>query len=158
MDLFRIIRSPKGDNFENYISSISMPLLNVLDDSSGDSLLHAAIGYKQDRIALDLISKGIDVNHQNGKGKTALHFAAAHSNYEIASEIIKKGGDVNLRDSFENNSLWTATFNAKGNYQIVKLFLEAGGDPNHKNTSNRSALDFAIQIKDEELISLLESR
>jgi ankyrin repeat protein len=104
---------------------------------------------------MDLLSRGINVNQRDKKGRTPLHYAAAHNRLSLAKEIINKGGDINIADVHGNNALWTAVFNARGNYELVELFVEKGGDSLTKNKYNRSPLDFANQINDKKLIELL---
>jgi ankyrin repeat protein len=61
-----------------------------------------------------------------------------------------------LRDEHGNTPLWTAVFNAKGDYVIVEQLIQASANPNSQNRHGRSPLDFARQIKDRDLISILE--
>ncbi|WP_123868180.1 ankyrin repeat domain-containing protein [Chryseobacterium lactis] len=65
---------------------------------------------------------------------------------------------LRLQDQFGNNAMWTAVFNSDGGYDIVKLLKEYGFDSNSKNNNDRSPLDFAKQIEDEELQKILTSK
>lgn len=153
MDIFQDVRFGGLDDYRSYIDKID---INILDKNSSN-LLHAAISYKKPKIALDLISRGINVNQQGNKGMTPLQYAIEHNQPELVHAIINAGGEVNIRDSYGNNALWTAVFNARGNYELVKLILENGGDAFTKNKAGRSPLDFANQIGNNDLVKLLNS-
>ncbi len=151
-ELSQVIRS--GD-LESYKSSIDQVDLNIVN-AEGQSFLHEAVVHHRLEMGEDLISKGINLNVQDSNGQTVLHYAALHGELALASIIIKQGGDVNICDNYGNNALWTATFNARGNYEIVKLYKGSSGDAHNVNKSGRSSLDFATQIKDEELMNILK--
>jgi ankyrin repeat protein len=106
-------------------------------------------------IGLDLIERGIDVNHKDDKGQTSLHYCGVYRNLELAESILLNGGDPNIRDVYRNNAMWTSVFNARGNYELVKLLVVNGGGIASKNTSNRSTLDFARQINEQKLLDIL---
>ncbi len=128
--------------------------INILNEDK-ENLLQVAIAYNNLEITDDLIKKGINLNHQDKKGLTALHYIAEYGFLELAKILVEKGADINIKDSYGNNALWIATFNARGKYEMVSLFVKNGGDPFNKNNNNKSALDFAKQIGDDELIDIL---
>jgi uncharacterized protein len=150
--IFQEVRFGSLEKYYSFIDSIDINILN----ERGGNLLHDAISYKKKEIALDLIAKGINVNQQGNKGMTPLQHALELKDYDVVYAIIEAGADVNIRDSYGNNSLWTAVINA-GDYGLVKLILEKGGDALTKNKAGRSPLDLANQIGDEQLIKLLKS-
>ena len=150
-DFFQVVRL---DDRASYYSSINNIDINMVDDDN-QNLLQEAIAHGNSFIGQDLIKREININHQDKSGLTPLHYVAAHYNPELAEAILTEGGDVNIRDSHGNNALWTAVFNAKGRYDIVKMFISNGGDAYTKNNHHRSPLDFARQIKDEQLIDIL---
>ncbi len=151
-DIFQIVRCGE---FEIYKSEIDKLDINVINEF-GQSLLHEAITSKREEIALDLISRGIDVNRKDSKEQTALHFLGFHPNIKITENILENGGDLSIKDVYGNTPLWYAVFNARGNYDLVKTLLKLKPDVNSKNKAGRSPLDFANQIKDNALISLLK--
>ena len=106
------------------------------------------------------IENGVDVNLCNKQGKTALHYAAESNLLEIARYIIAHNGKVDISDQWNNEPLWTATFNYKGfkdRLEIVELFLKNGGHKEHKNNAGRSPVDFANQVGFPELTELLSN-
>ncbi|MBX3287743.1 MAG: ankyrin repeat domain-containing protein [Acidobacteria bacterium] len=152
-DVFQEVRAGDLEVYNKFIDNIDINIVN----ERGGNLLHAAISYRRNDIALDLIRRGIDINHQGVNGATALQYALELKQQDMAVAIIEAGADVNIRDSHGNNALWTAVFNARGNYEMVELILKNGGDAFTKNNAGRSPLDFAVQIGDKDLVSLLES-
>ena len=65
----------------------------------------------RDKIAIDLVNKRIDINHQDDKGFSSLHYCAQFSNINIAELLLKNNANINIVDSYGNNPLWTAVFN-----------------------------------------------
>ncbi len=106
-----------------------------------------------------LISEGGKLNLQDKSSEaTALHYCAIYNSFEVAEAIIEAGGRLDIADSYGNQPLWTAVFNVKGKNDrlpMVRLFLANGADKNHKNFAGKSPYDFAKQVGDAPLISLL---
>ena len=151
-DIFQIIRRGSESAYLEAIKSIDV---NIVDED-GQGLLHQAIASQKEDIVYDLLSKNVDVNIQDGVGQTALHYAAMYRMPEVAKGIIAHGANVNSKDNYGNTALWTATFNVKGkHYECVQIILDSGGDPYSKNLAGRSPLDFAKQVKNAKLVSML---
>lgn len=75
MDLFFMIRNGLMEQYRQ-------TMLNTDINSSneyGQNLLQEAIAYCREDIAIDLINKGIDINHQDKKGQTPLHVCAPNT-------------------------------------------------------------------------------
>ena len=151
IDLFQTIRL---NDIDAFYSEIDKQDINQTD-GDGRNLLHITMANNNVVLAKELIAKNIDVNHRDKKKQTPLHYAATRNCIEIAEMILSNGGSMNLEDSYGNQPLWTAVFNARGNYQMVNLFLKFKPDIYHKNKHGRSPLDFAHQINDELLIDIL---
>lgn len=152
-EVFQAIRI---NDINNYFFLIEKVDINIVNETN-ENLLQTALAYNREEIALDLIRKGINLNHKNNDGKTSLHYILNKTQLNIAKQILDKGGDIKLIDKYGNNPLWTATFNARGEYDLVGLYLNYGGNPNHKNINDKSPIDFAKQIKDNNLLEILES-
>lgn len=138
-------------------------LLSALDGAPlnstnefGQNLLQEAIAYRRPGLARLLVDRGIDVDNQDHNGQTPLHFLASHPDLELASRLLAAGADPNRTDKHGNGALWAAVFNARGEYDLVALLLRFGADPRQRNRAGRSPLDFATQIGDRELRTLLE--
>lgn len=55
----------------------------------GQNLLQEAIVSNMDEIAIDLVKKKINVNHQDGKGLSPLHYCAQYCNILYAKLLQK---------------------------------------------------------------------
>ncbi|MDX6917661.1 ankyrin repeat domain-containing protein [Pectobacterium carotovorum] len=149
---FQFVRDGQSEGLCSLVNSENVNVTNEY----GQNLLHEAIAYGNVAVVNKLIELGIDVNHQDDKGQTPLHYTAQHKMKDVAEIILMNKGDVLVTDKFGNQALWTAVFNARGDYDIVSLLLKYNSLPEHKNNSGRSPLDFARQIKDTDLISILD--
>lgn len=152
-DLFQSVRLNDKDVYKDLIQQVDVNITNEYNQN----LLHEAIAFNNTEIGIDLINRRIDVNHKDYEGFTPLHFAAYYYNFIIAEAIFKNGGNPNIKNKYNNNALWVATFNARGRYELVTLYRKNGGDPHAKNGIGKSAVDFARQIGDEILLSILET-
>ena len=152
MNIFSLINQGIENEYFKLIEKYDINTVNQY----GQSLLYEAIVFYQENIALDLISRKINLDIQDKiKGHAALHLVSMYPNIKIAEKILEYGGNVNLIDYYGNSPLWYAVFNSRGNYDFVKLFLKYKAKSEFKNKANRSPLDFAIQIEDNFLIKLL---
>jgi ankyrin repeat protein len=129
--------------------------VNVLDGEARTPLFYAIIEDRLD-IFVWLLAHGADINHQDRNGWSALDFAIQGKRIEIAKLLLEQEASIDLKDPYGNTPLWRATFDAKGDYELVKILISHGADPHLKNNSGRSPLDFASQIKDDELIKILK--
>ena len=129
--------------------------IDVLDGDSRTPLIHASFAGSIELLTW-LISNGADINHQDCNGWSALHFAVQEKHADTILILLTNGAAIDLKDAYGNTPLWRATFDAKGNYQLVKLLTAHGAEPNSKNKSDRSPLDFAETIGDQELLAALK--
>jgi uncharacterized protein len=154
MNAFQLIRLGQVERLEERLSDNQLFSMN----EEGQNLLHEAVAYNQIKIGEILIREGIEINHRDKSGSTPLHYAAIHRNPAFAKLLLENGADPNLIDEHGNGPLWAAVFNAKGSYSVVEMLLNAGADPTHPNHHAKSPIDFAAQIKDSALQSLLTQR
>lgn len=150
-DIFQHVRLNDINALKMAIGSIDINIVN----ESGQSLLHEAAVNNSVKCAQELLDKGIDSNIKDNKGMTALHYSAANNSVDVAVEIIGQGGDLSIFDDYGNQPLWTAVFNARGQYKMVELFINYKANSNHKNNSDKSPIDFAKQINDQNLVAIL---
>ena len=104
-----------------------------------------------------LLSKSANINHQDRNGWSALYSAVQAKHLDVVLYLLDAGASIDLKDNYGNTPLWRATFDARGQYDFVKLLVAKGANPNSKNNADRSPVDFALQIKDAELLKILQS-
>ena len=153
-DLFQAVRRDGASAVTALANTHDINLKN--DDEQ--NFLHVAIVYGNQSVIGHLLISGIDVNSPDSKGQTPLHYAAAYQNADAAEQIFSSGGDIALLDTHGNTALWTAVFNARGKYRVVEVFLQHGGRQlaGVRNNHGKSPLDFARQIGDKTLLTMLE--
>lgn len=152
-DIFQLVRFDQLDKLKEIINEQN---INSYINEYKQNLVHEAIVNESLDILKYLLKCKIDINQQDEEGKTPLHYCGLYNNYDSTKLLLSESSiDVNKKDIHGNNPMWTAVFNARGYYDIVKLLKQHNADFNSKNNSNRSALDFAKQIEDDELIEIL---
>lgn len=143
-----------GD-YDSFLKVFNKKNINQLSDD-GYSLLHLSIVGNNNAIVDFLIGNGINVNLQDKSGSTALHYACERHNVMLCKKLLLAKCDVNIRDCYGNNALWTAVFNCKQKYyNIVELLMLYLPDVTTKNNAKRSPVDFAKQINDKRILSIL---
>lgn len=144
------------NNLEDLRKIVNENNVNSFVNEFWQNLLHMAIARNSPDVFNYLLYCDIDVNKLDRDGKTPLHYSTSYNNFDFTKLLLEsKGIEINQKDIHGNNPMWVASFNARGYYDVVKLLKEHGGNPDSKNNSNRSALDFAKQIEDDELIKIL---
>ncbi|MEC4895831.1 MAG: ankyrin repeat domain-containing protein [Oscillatoria sp. PMC 1051.18] len=80
--------------------------------------------------------------------------------YEVIILLLDKDADVNIRGEDSSTALHSAVNVAVAikSDRVVKILLDAGADVNAKNSRGKSPLDYAKEIKDDELVRLLTNR
>lgn len=151
VDLFALVR--KGD-WQTLELQLNASNINQQDDN-GHGLLHEAIAFRQDDIAIGLIDLHADTNVSDRNGKTPLIYAAEYQNKRIADRLIQAGADVNWCDKLGNGPAWHALQSSRKNYNIFEFLVENGANPGSKNKAGRSPADFAEQTKNEALIAII---
>ncbi|MBV1927971.1 MAG: ankyrin repeat domain-containing protein [Gammaproteobacteria bacterium] len=154
MDIENVFQAVRLNEIESFLSLIDSIHIDSTNEA-GQNLLHEASAYKSLGCAKELLNRHINVNYKDKNGMVPLHYCAANNSYDVASEIINHGADLSAHDIHGNEPLWTAVFNARGRYDLVRLFIAKGANSGHKNHNEKSPLDFAKQINDIELVSIL---
>ncbi len=133
---------------------LNAPGIDVdLRAGNGDTALMIA-AYKADREAVRaLLAKGAAVNKD---GWTPLHYAAASGDNEIVQMLMDK--DANL-DALSPNRTTPMMMAARGGHILaVKLLLDAGADATLKNDAGMTAIDFARQSGNKDIVDGLAYR
>ena len=143
-------------NLDSFKKKFVLKDINIKNEY-GNGLLHYSIAGEKFDISIFLIKNGFNVNMTDADGNTSLHLICEHPNLNVAKEMLTQGGDLNIRNKFGNNALGTAVFNCKGRYyDMVELFMKYNPDTTTKNKAGRSPLDFAKQVGNDKLVTLLE--
>lgn len=130
-----------------------------VDLSKDKFVLIAAILKYHDKIALQLIKKGIELNLQtqinDKEGMTALMMSCADGHIEIAKLLIDYGAKVNLTDNEGAAALMYAS--ERGYIDIVKLLVDNGAEINLKDNKGETALQKAKLNNYKEVVNYLIS-
>ena len=159
-----IFRDIRADSAQEFIEKASKNV-NVLG-LNNESLLQEAIAIPRYDLVMPLIELGINVNIQDNAGKTALHYAIdslrgkgeRESVEDFVLKLLENGANPNIADKYGNAPIWTASLLPKKSYRIIEALLTFGADPNMKNSSGKSAIDFASQTSNEPLLEALSAR
>jgi ankyrin repeat protein len=123
------------------VETLSQEELNKFDDY-GMNLLMNAITWRQDKIALELIKKGIDLDKQNKDEQTAIFMAATMQNFDVVQALLAAGADPNIVNNYGNTALWAAMMSSRTDFDLFKIILKKGGNPLLKNTAGASCVSF----------------
>lgn len=122
-------------------------------DNAGQTPLHSAVYHGYTEIAAFLIEHGADINAQDNRGGTPLHWATIHPEPNNTVLLMQSGANPNITDNFDMTPLnWAVS---KGNARNVKALLEMGADASIKNSRGKMAIDYARELKNKEIVSLL---
>jgi ankyrin repeat protein len=113
----------------------SRKYLNLICDSNGISIIHAAVlAGRQDMVSY-LLAAGADVNALDSFGDTPLHHAAFVGNIEISKYLLSQGANPSLSGADNVTPLVVAR--EAGHLGLVDLLLEAcGGSSDPSNTQS----------------------
>ncbi|KAK4879354.1 hypothetical protein RN001_007500 [Aquatica leii] len=138
----------------SYDDEVKKYLVSVTN-SSKQTGLHLTISEK---IILELLKFGADINYQDYHGLTPLLRSIIGNKTETALLLIKEGADVTIPDNFNNSPLMHAAKN--GNEEIVNVLLDSNQvDVRGCNKFGTTALMLAARNGNKNIVkSLLEKR
>lgn len=153
INLFDLIKNDANEySFLLYLKNGGDP--NVVDEKTGNSLLHLAIMHGRKTSAMRLIECGADVHYVNRNGYNALHIACGDNlREEIVATLLDKGVDVNA----QTNTGYTALMSSGDNSYYVALILKKDVNLNLKDQYGRTALDIIKEYPDCIAKQLIES-
>ena len=118
------------------------------------TLLHYATIADACGIVSLLIKFGLNPNLCDERYYTPLHKAVELGRYWVIKELLKHEVDVNAPGEFEQTPLHLAVIN--GNLDIVSILVEAGADIELVDEKNQSAIDYALDEKNEQIYNYLK--
>lgn len=123
-------------------------------DGDKDTSLIKAAGLGDCEIVNLLLAYGAQIGVINLQGTTPLIRAAAYGNTVIVDTLLQHGQNINQKKTLNGNTaLILATYHCK--IETVQYLLEHGADATQINKCEKTALDYAFEIKNKELIELL---
>lgn len=126
--------------------------VEILDKAGENAMMMAALVGDID-IVKQLIAKDAEVNK---KGWAPLHYAAANGNDDIVKLLLDHDAYI---DAGSPNGTTPLMMAARGGHvSTVKLLLDSGADLNVKNQIGLTALDFAKQYKEPDVVDGLTAR
>jgi ankyrin repeat protein len=120
---------------------------------NGDTPLMIAAFKANKTVVQALLEKGAAVNKD---GWTPLHYAAASGNNDIVQMLLDKSAAL---DALSPNNTTPIMMAARGGHILtVKLLLDAGADASLKNQQGMTAIDFAREAGNNEIVEGLTYR
>ncbi|AMV42644.1 ankyrin repeat domain-containing protein [Paraburkholderia caribensis] len=126
--------------------------IEILDKAGENAMMMAALNGDID-IVKQLIAKDAEVNK---KGWAPLHYAAANGNDDIVKLLLDHDAYIDAGSPNGTTPLMMAS--RGGHVSTVKLLLDSGADLNVKNQLGLTALDFAKQYKEPDVVEGLTAR
>lgn len=126
--------------------------VEILDKAGENAMMMAALN-GDINIVKQLIAKDAEVNK---KGWAPLHYAAANGHDDIVKLLLDHDAYI---DAGSPNGTTPLMMAARGGHvSTVKLLLDSGADLNVKNQIGLTALDFAKQYKEPDVVEGLTAR
>ncbi len=165
------------DRFGNTVKAI---------DGAGNSLLHYACKQNNTEIVKMLLDRGLSVHTRNNRKETPLFNAVRYSSMNVIYLLIKAGATFEIKNMLDENLLdiakeerldsyeyldsllynhWYMDKKKKyplhdailtDNEQMVMRCLSSGFKPNKKDLFGKTAMDLAIEGKNENIIKMLK--
>ncbi|MDD2716563.1 MAG: ankyrin repeat domain-containing protein [Candidatus Wallbacteria bacterium] len=102
-----------------------------------------------------LMAKGTSIKLKTKDGYTALMYAAAANQLDTVNFLLDEGAEINEKDG-KNGSTALIYATASGHKETVKTLLTRGADSSIANSAGKTALQIALDKKNEEVVRLLD--
>ncbi|MGP7818392.1 M48 family metallopeptidase [Niallia sp. 01092] len=105
----------------------------------------------------DAIVESGTVNEKDADGWTPLHYAVNSYDADAVQYLLENGANPNIKDEYLGSTvLHDAVYNYEGDTEIITLLLENGADIKIEDIDGYSALEYAEETGDNELIQILK--
>lgn len=152
-DIFRTACQGKLARLDSLLSNA----VNInSQDEHGRSLLHYAVGCRQEEVFNFLISREININIQDKRGETPLFVALQNNNETFFNALINLHVNDDLTDHYGASLLEKAIL--KNNLNFVKKLTEKGVDPDIENNRGSTPLEISIRTGAKEISEFLVSK
>ena len=114
--------------------------------------------FQLELMAIELLKRGADPNKERGhNGSTPLHLAIIKENLDLAKKLLIEGAQLETRDDYGYTPLLEAV-NFGASAEIIDLLLEHGANVHAVTKDKNTALHFAAQHDDANMIRILTER
>lgn len=142
----------KSDNVVALLLTNPKTNIEIVDKAGENAMMMAALNGDVELVKL-LISKDAEVNK---KGWAPLHYAATNGHDDVVKVLLDNSAYI---DAGSPNGTTPLMMAARGGHvSTVKLLLDNGADLNVKNQLGLTALDFAKQYKEPDVVDGLTAR
>jgi ankyrin repeat protein len=120
--------------------------------------LHNAAAQGHERIALQLLDAGADVNALDWQGNTPLTLAAFAAQPKLVKLLLSRNADPNVEVAAAGGmpALCAAVYGADAG--TVRLLLQAGANPSRTDAFGNTPQALAQRMRREDLVTLLQVR
>jgi ankyrin repeat protein len=145
-----------GLDVYEYLESLGVNPNVVTKD--GITPLHAIAGKVKDREIYNyFLSKGVNINQADNKGRTAFTNALTRNSLDIVQLLLDKGADVNIKDKNGNNLAYHLIRSYRSNkfeefQQKVKLLSDRGLNIAQHQQDGNSLYHLALETNDLKLL------
>ncbi len=146
-----MVAAAKGGDVETIQEGLAAGFDPNYKDRQGNSLLvHAAANSNASTVAV-LLKGGADPMGRNKVGDDALNYGAIKGNLSIVKQMVAAGVPVNRKQGWQPLSY--AVFGK--NMDVFNYLMKQGADPNGNNPNQASALMFAAQLGQDDMVDRL---
>jgi ankyrin repeat protein len=145
---------------ENNSDQVTQLLAEGADVNAQDeheaTALNSATRKNHKEIARLLLSYGASINSKDCFDYTPLHGAVDAGNKALVKILAAYGANIDVEDNRGRTPLWAAIYS--GHKEIVEALLQhnAGWGINKPNKDNKTPLDLAQELGNDEIIKLLK--